>query len=327
MTNVLAIYENFDGLQRAAVALQASGYFPDVSDKAKAITKVMAGAELGLPPFASMSGIHIINGKPVLGSNVIATLVKNDPRYDYKIKQCDDKACVLSWYEDGKPVGEAGYTIQEAQAAGLTNKDNWKKYTSDMLFARAISRGARRFAPGIFGGSPVYTPDEMGVDTDEEGYIDAQIIDVSPPPVETPKPTADEKNAPILEELGFSPKPKADFQKRPYDPETLREALKVKAATYGDYPASDKQRNFLAMLLSEFYGGDDARRHTVQQWLLGAASTKDIDGALVKAALDWMNPENNPDGSGNKVIDEVSEGELSSVYNAAIIAEGQETLI
>ena len=323
MTNALAIYENFDGLQRAAVALQASGYFPDVSDKAKAITKVMAGAELGLPPFASMSGIHIIQGKPVLGSNVIATLVKNDPRYDYKIKQCDDKACVLAWYEDGKPVGEAGFTIQEAQAAGLTSKDNWKKYTSDMLFARAISRGARRFAPGIFGGSPVYTPDEMGVDTDEEGYIEAQIIEVSPPP----EPTADEKNAPILEELGYSPKPKADLQKRPYAPGTLREALKVKAATYGDYPASDKQRNFLAMLLSEYYGGDDARRHTVQQWLLGAASTKDADGALVKAALDWLNPQPNPDGSGGKVVDQVSEGELSQVYDAAIKAEGQETLI
>jgi hypothetical protein len=69
--------------------------------------------------------------------------------------------------------------MKEAQAAGLTGKDNWKKYPSDMLFARAISRGARRFAPGIFGGSPVYTPDEMGVEVDEEGsvIVDAEIIE------------------------------------------------------------------------------------------------------------------------------------------------------
>ena len=181
VTNALAIYDNFDTMQRAAIALQQSGYFPDAQDKAKAITKVMAGAELGLPPFASMSGIHIIKGKPTLGSNVIATLVKNDPRYDYRLKKCDQDACIIDWYEDGEFVGQAGFTYKEAQGAGLTGKDNWKKYTSDMLFARAISRGARRFAPGIFGGSPVYTPDEMGADTDEDGYIDAESITVEKP--------------------------------------------------------------------------------------------------------------------------------------------------
>ena len=154
MTNALAIYKDFDGLQRAAMALQKSGYFQDVKSEAQAIVKVMAGSELGLPPFASMSGIHIIQGKPVLGANVIATLVKNDPRYDYRIitkPQAQDTEMFLEWYENGKSVGEAGFTIKEAQNAGLTGKDNWKKYTSDMLFARAISRGARRFAPGIFG--------------------------------------------------------------------------------------------------------------------------------------------------------------------------------
>jgi hypothetical protein len=184
MTNALAIYKDFDGLQRAAMALKASGYFKDVQSEAQAIVKVMAGSELGLPPFASMAGIHVIQGKPVLGANVIATLVKNDPRYDYRIKQADDKACVLEWYEDGKRVGEAGFTIEEAEIAGLTGKDNWKKYKPDMLFARSISRGSRRFAPGIFGGSPVYTPDEMGVDTDEEGYIDVPHVTIEVPQVD-----------------------------------------------------------------------------------------------------------------------------------------------
>jgi hypothetical protein len=188
MTNALAIYKDFDGLQRAAMALQKSNYFQDVKSEAQAIVKVMAGSELGLPPFASMSGIHIIQGKPVLGANVIATLVKNDPRYDYRIKQADNQACILTWYENGERVGEAGFTIQEANGAGLTGKDNWKKYTSDMLFARAISRGARRFAPGIFGGSPVYTPDEMGVDTDEDGYIEGVSVTITEP---QPEPQLD----------------------------------------------------------------------------------------------------------------------------------------
>jgi len=181
----LAIYGQFDQLQRAALAMQKSGFFPDVKSEAQAIVKVMAGAELGLPPFASMTGINIIQGKPVLGANVLATLVKNDPRYDYRLKNDSDTECVLEWYENGKPVGTSAFTIREAQNAGLTSKDNWKKYPSDMLFARAISRGARRFAPGIFGGSPVYTPDEMGVDTDENGFVDAIVKDVTE---EAPRP-------------------------------------------------------------------------------------------------------------------------------------------
>lgn len=178
MTNALTVYEsgNFELMQRTAQAMVTSGFFKDTRDLSQAIVKVMAGAELGLPPFASMTGINIIQGKPALGSNVIATLVKNSGRYDYRIKQCDEKAAVLTWYENGQAIGESAFNIEEANRAGLTGKDNWKKYPSDMLFARAVSRGARRFAPGIFGGSPVYTPDELGADVDPDGYIDGETV-------------------------------------------------------------------------------------------------------------------------------------------------------
>lgn len=188
--NQLAVYQNFDSISKAAIALQKSGYFTDVKSEAQAIVKVMAGAELGLPPFASMAGIHIIQGKPALGSNVIATLVKNDPRYNYRVVSCDNKSCVIdwyeegvNWYEEGVKVGKSEFTMDDATMAGLTNNPSWKKFPSDMLFARAITRGARRYAPGIFGGSPIYTPEELGVDTDEEGYIDSKSYPVNDEPV------------------------------------------------------------------------------------------------------------------------------------------------
>lgn len=189
MTNSLAVYEQMTSIQTAAQALYASGFFKDVTSQAQAMVKVMAGAEIGLPAFASMSGIHIVQGKPVLGANLIATLVKNDPRYDYRVKVADNKQCILTWYEGGKPVGESSFTIDEANAAGLTGKQTWKAYASDMLFARALTRGARRYAPGIFGGAPIYTPDEMGIDTDEEGHIiQGEIVNVTPAPVQPAQP-------------------------------------------------------------------------------------------------------------------------------------------
>jgi hypothetical protein len=187
MSNAMAVYEKFDNLQRAADALHKSGYFADVKSQAQAVVKVMAGAELGLPPFASMTGIHIIQGKPVVGANLIATMVKNSGRYDYKIAKADGKECVIDWFENGKKVGESAFTFAEAEQAKLTGKDVWKAYPSDLLFARAISRGARRFAPGIFGGSPIYTPEELGADVDEEGnVIVAEVVQPPPNPVEVP---------------------------------------------------------------------------------------------------------------------------------------------
>ena len=49
-----------------------------------------------------------------------------------------------------------------------------------MFFARAISNGAKWYTPGIFGGAPVYTPDEMGADVDEDGdIIDAEVEPVT----------------------------------------------------------------------------------------------------------------------------------------------------
>lgn len=200
MSHALTVYERMNEMTSAANALHASGFFSDVKTQAQAMVKVMAGAEIGLPPFAAMSGIHIVQGKPVLGANLIATLVKNDPRYDYRVKTADNGQCVLTWYEGGKVVGESSFTMNEANAAGLTNKDNWRKYPSDMLFARALTRGARRYAPGIFGGAPIYTPEEMGVDTDEEGHIiEGQIVTVEtpappPPPKTQPRPPAPTTN-------------------------------------------------------------------------------------------------------------------------------------
>lgn len=172
-------------MQSMAKSMVDSGFFSDIKQVAQAMVKIQAGREIGLPPFASMTGIHIVNGKPTIGANLIATLVKNDPRYDYRVKRADNQACTLTWYEGGKAVGESTFTIEEANAAGLTTKATWKAYASDMLFARALTRGARRFAPGIFGGSPIYTPDELGVDTDADGHI----IDVTPTPALAPAVT------------------------------------------------------------------------------------------------------------------------------------------
>ena len=281
MTDTLAIYGQFDQMQRAASALYKSGYFRDAASEAQAIVKVMAGAELGLPPFASMSGINIIQGKPTLGANVIATLVKNDHRYDYRVKVCDNTTCILAWFENGQPTGESSFTMKEAQDAGLTGKDNWKKYPSDMLFARAISRGARRFAPGIFGGSPVYTADEMGQDVDPEGYVEAVITEAAPRPAEV-----------IVTELGYEAKNDngAKPDARPYKPAVLYERIQARAKYHKDEeePVTDQFRHIIAAALDAIFDGEKTKRYKLCKWLTGEASTKNIPDNYMYALQDWL---------------------------------------
>ena len=170
MNSALVSYnlEEFEVMQRFSKAMVSSGYFTDAKDIAQAFVKIQAGKELGIPPFASMTGIHVIQGKPALGANVIATLIKNDPRYNYRVLEMSDTKCSIEFYENGEACGISEFTAQDAQRAQVKNMN---KFPRNMLFARAISNGAKWYTPGIFGGAPVYTPDELGADYDEEGYM------------------------------------------------------------------------------------------------------------------------------------------------------------
>ena len=184
--SVIEREQEYELMKKQAGAFYRSGFFPDLKSYEQAVVKVMVGKELGVNPFASITGIHVVNGKPVIGANLIATMIANHPTYNYRVVKSTKEICEIAFYDSkdktvnkGTWVGNISFTIQEAQEAGLLGKDNWKKYTSDMLFARAISRGAKRYTPGIFGGTAVYTPDEMGVDTDADGVIQAPNISIS----------------------------------------------------------------------------------------------------------------------------------------------------
>lgn len=156
--------------------LQASGYFRDVRDQAQAVTKILCGRELGFSPIVSMQGIHIIEGKPALSSNLMATLIKRSGKYDYRVKVWTDMECVLTFREKTsaatwEDVGESSFTIDDAKRAGVVKPGgSWAKYPKAMLFARALSQGLRTYCPDV-SAAPIYNPEEMGATVDEEGAV------------------------------------------------------------------------------------------------------------------------------------------------------------
>jgi hypothetical protein len=84
---------------------------------------------------------------------------------------------VTKFFEGAESLGVSTFTIDDAKKAQTKNLE---KFPRNMLFARAISNGARWYCPDIFGGSPVYTPDEMGMSVDEDGYVDGEIVEQAP---------------------------------------------------------------------------------------------------------------------------------------------------
>lgn len=199
-TTALAIIqpEELDTMQRAARLLAVSNYFDGKGDNPQAIamlaTKIMAGREMGFGPFASANGIHIIQGKPTVGANLMAAAVRAHPRYDYRVKELTDTVCELEFFDNGKVAGPSRFTIQDAERAELTtgkNAHTWKKYARNMLFARAMSNGVRFFAPDIFSGNAVYVPEELDVAVDGDGSVieSTYVVTQPSPDVEFYKPT------------------------------------------------------------------------------------------------------------------------------------------
>lgn len=147
-----------------------SGLFTDLKSAAQAVVKIQAGAEIGVAPFAALSGIHIILGKPVIGAGVIASRIKASGKYDYKIAVLDDKTCSIDFYQGKELIGNSKFTVDDAKKAGTKNLD---KFPKNMLFARAISNGAKWFTPDVFDG-PVYVPEEFDEQVTED--VSAEIV-------------------------------------------------------------------------------------------------------------------------------------------------------
>lgn len=157
--------------------LKESGMFPDLKSQAQAAVKVMAGRELGLGPVYSMQKIHIVQGRIMVGSELLAAQVKKSQRYDYEIVKHNDRECVIWFYDNGRKVYRSSFTIDDAKRAKLggasgpnsnfKEDSSWAKWPRNMLFSRAIAQGVHTVCPDVIAQS--YSFEDLGIETDEQG--------------------------------------------------------------------------------------------------------------------------------------------------------------
>lgn len=168
--------DRFQALGGMAERIVASGLYGSLTPP-QAFVILQTGMELGLPPTAAMSGIHVIKGKAVMSGQLMITLVhRAGHRFD--ILESNEKAAHVRLTRTDGAAHEVRYTIEQAQKAGLTGKDNWRNYPRQMCLNRATSECVRYGAPEVLAGI-IYTPEDMDVTVSPDGRL-LGVVDVQP---------------------------------------------------------------------------------------------------------------------------------------------------
>lgn len=156
------------------------------------LSVMLLARELGFSPMQAVSGgINNIQGKFEISARLMNQAIRARGHKMHQ-KTLTDEICTL-WgkRKDTGEEMEVSYHIEEARRSGLVRDGSpWKKTPQDMLFARCISRLARRLYPDCIGSCYI------------EGELQESILKQSPPSIDVPKKDEFEivvEAAPMLE--------------------------------------------------------------------------------------------------------------------------------
>jgi hypothetical protein len=182
-----------------AKAIADSGFWKHIRTPAQAMVVMAAGEELGLTPLAACQGITIIEEKIGYTGNLVATLVKQNPVHDYRVRTKTNERCEIEfgpvpapgrdesgeWLPWPDAYGTSEFTVEDAQRAELVKpRSNWVKYPRAMCFNRALTEGIRAYCPDITAGTPVYTDEEIREIVHVES--EAEVVEGDPAPTLDP---------------------------------------------------------------------------------------------------------------------------------------------
>lgn len=151
LPSLLPSQSDMNTFQMIAKSAQASGLYAGIGGEAKIFMIMLAARELGISPLLAINGgIWNINGKIEISARLMNSMIRR-AGHSIKVIYSDDQKCTLLGKRTDGDTFECTFTIDEAAKAGLTGRDVWKKYASDMLYNRCMSRLARRLFPDVIG--------------------------------------------------------------------------------------------------------------------------------------------------------------------------------
>lgn len=166
---------------------------------------VLYGRELGLGPMQALNSIHVIEGRAAASPELMRALVAS-AGHRIDITENTNEACTMKGARaDTGAEATVRWSLEDAKLAGLTHKDNWKKYPRAMLAARCTSELCRLLFPDVIAGLS-YTPEEIQSITDQPTVT--PVVEVA---YESPAPHSEEEieEAELVDGEGGSSSPSA----------------------------------------------------------------------------------------------------------------------
>lgn len=142
---------------RIAQALAHSGMTPQgFKTPETCFVAIMAGAELGLPPFQSLQSFAIINNRPTLWGDALVAVIRTN---GFKMREWlegegdDMEAFCEVIRPDNGDVAEASFSVEDAKTARLWGKAGpWQSNPKRMLKMRARAFAIRDGAADVLRG-------------------------------------------------------------------------------------------------------------------------------------------------------------------------------
>lgn len=151
------IPQDLDQAYRIAQSLAHSGMVPQgFQTPEKCFVAIMAGAELGLPPFQSLQSFAIINGRPTMYGDALVAVIRTNGftmREWYEGEGDDLTAFCEVKRPDNGDVSQGEFSVSDAKTAGLWKKGGpWTTSPKRMLKMRARAFAIRDGAADVLRG-------------------------------------------------------------------------------------------------------------------------------------------------------------------------------
>lgn len=170
-------------MERMACAMAKSKLFGMKTPEEVLSLMLIAQAE-GLHPAIAARDYDIIQGRPAKKSQAMfRSFLEAGGKVEWHA--VTDQKCDATFSHPQGGSARIDWTIERAKTAGLTGKDNWRKFPRQMLRARVISEGVQTVFPGAASG--MYVPEEVQ-DFDDRREAKAVGREIRSLP---PDPTAD----------------------------------------------------------------------------------------------------------------------------------------
>ncbi len=222
-----------------AQTMMVTGFLPkSLTKPEQVIFIIMKGREIGMGPMQALSQIDIIQGVTCLkAEGMLSQVFKHCPQTKLEYIQNDDHACVIEVTRPGSSPNRFSFTMEDAQKANLSGKDNWKKFPRAMLRSRCVSEMCRALFPDAIQGCS-YTPDEI-LDSQPEKQEIKRVS--TPAPQQDSLPVAKPTMRQLFAELGVSEADLVEFLGKPFDQRTPEDEQTLKSV-YNDLASGKMDR-------------------------------------------------------------------------------------